>query len=93
MWKHERRAGPTGNGSGKRSVSVLQVKAKLKTEKAEQFEFTSIPNIPDDSERNEQEDGRVEKRERQTEAFQRRLRHMHGIVVNICKSQSGARER
>ena len=33
MRKHERKAEPTGDGSGKRSVSVLQAKAKVKTER------------------------------------------------------------
>ena len=93
MWKHERKAGSTGDGSGKRSLSALQAKAKVKTEEVALFGFTSIPNFLDDSERSEQEDGRAGKRKRQTQAFLRRLRHMRGIVVNICRSQSDARER
>ena len=35
------------------------------------FDFTSIPNILDDSERSEQEDGRAGKRKRPTQAFLR----------------------
>ena len=93
MWKDEGKAGPAGDSSDKWSVSVLQAKAKLRTEKVVQFDFTSIPNILDDSERSEKEDGRAGKRKLQTQAFLRRLRHMRGIVVNICKSQSGAREK
>lgn len=63
--KRAKKAGATGDGDGERSTAV-PAKAKVKTEEVVPFDFASAPNILDDGERSEQEDGgRVRKRKRQ----------------------------
>jgi exosome complex exonuclease RRP6 len=66
--KKRRRAKKAGDGDGERSNAV-PANAKAKTEDVVPFDFASAPNILDDGERSEQEDGgRVRKKKRQKKA-------------------------
>ena len=58
-----------GDGDAQKSTAV-PAKAKTKTEEVVPFDFASAPNILDDGERSEQEDGRAGKRKRQKKKAQ-----------------------
>lgn len=64
--KRAKKAGATGDGDGE--TAVIQAKAKAKTEEVVPFDFASAPNILDDGEGSEKEDGKVGKRKRQKKA-------------------------
>ncbi|KAI9436585.1 hypothetical protein H4582DRAFT_1961793 [Lactarius indigo] len=68
--KRAKKAGITDDdGDRERSTSVSAAKTKAKTEEVVPFDFASVPNILDDGERSEQEDGRAVKTKRQKKAL------------------------
>ncbi|KAH8998549.1 ribonuclease H-like domain-containing protein [Lactarius akahatsu] len=67
--KRTKKAGTTGDDDGERSAVVPAEKVKAKTEEVVPFDFASAPNILDEGERSEHEDGRAGKRKRQKKAL------------------------
>ncbi|KAH9080509.1 ribonuclease H-like domain-containing protein [Lactarius deliciosus] len=63
--KRTKKAGTTGDDDGGTSAAVPAEKAKAKAEEVVPFDFASAPNILDEGERSEHEDGRARKRKRQ----------------------------
>ncbi|KAH9179270.1 hypothetical protein EDB89DRAFT_2111416 [Lactarius sanguifluus] len=92
--KRTKKAGTTGSDDGGTSAAVPAETAKAKTEEVVPFDFASAPNILDEGERSEHEDGRTGKRRRQKKAllgaeYDARVSMLYGTDFGIAVSERG----
>ncbi|KAH9065385.1 ribonuclease H-like domain-containing protein [Lactarius vividus] len=90
--KRTKKAGTTGDDNEGKSDAVPAENAKAKKEEVVPFDFTNAPNILDEGERSEHEDGRAGKRKRQKKALlgaEYGCSSLYGTDFGIAVSERG----